>query len=777
MGDRRDLPLTSTHWGTYRTETRDGRLHALHGFEEDDDVSPIGQGMLDVLDDKTRIKAPMVRQSWLENGPGSNPAGRGAEPFVETSWAVAEKLVANELDRVRTAHGNKALFAGSYGWASAGRFHHAQSQLHRFFNCIGGYTRSVNTYSFAAAEVVVPHVLGGYREFLATATSWPSIIEHTQLFVAFGGVPLKNGQINSGGVGRHCQREAVEAARRAGVDFVNVSPLRSDAAASVEAEWLAPRPSTDTAILLGLAHTLIEQSLLDREFLARYTVGFGEFENYLMGRPDGVEKNADWAAAICGLSAGSIRDLAGRMARQRTMISVSWSLTRQDHGEQPFWAAIALAAMLGQIGLPGGGIGFGYSAINSIGNHSSGIAGASVPQGQNPVSDFIPVARISDLLLNPGAPFDYDGEQYIYPDVRLVYWAGGNPFHHHQDLNRLLSAWRKPETIIVHEWCWNPLAKFADIVLPCTTSLERNDIGLSPRDPYLIFMEQAATPAGSSRNDYDIFRGIAHHLGVEDAFTEGRDEGEWLRWLYQKTVDNSVQDGHVLPDFETFRQQRWFKLNAPAEAVVMLQDFRRDPDTHALKTPSGKIEIYSQTIAAFGYDDCLGHPAWFEPIEWLGQPVIEYPLHLISNQPESKLHSQLDHGSHSRASKIHGREPVTMHPDDARSRHLAAGDIVRIFNARGSCLAGVVIADHIRAGVVQLSTGAWFDPAEPGTIGSACKHGNPNILTMDKGTSRLAQGPIAHSCLVEIERAQGELPSVTAFAPPAVLGVNDKRLS
>ncbi len=769
MGKHEDLPLTSTHWGTYRVETRDGKVTALHDFERDTDPSPIGRGIVDVLDGPTRITTPMVRQSWLENGPGAATEKRGVEPFVRVSWDEAERLVADDLNRVRNAFGNEAIFAGSYGWASAGRFHHAQGQLHRFLNCIGGYTKSVNTYSFAAAEVVVPHVLGSYRDYVYVATSWRSIAENSDLFVAFGGVPLKNGQIGQGGVGRHCQRDGVLAAATAGVEFVNISPLRSDVLADANAEWLSVRPSTDTALLLGLAHTLVDEGLHDQDFLDRYTVGFDKFADYLTGKTDGVAKSADWAAQITDISADTIRKLARRMASSRTMLSVSWSLTRQDHGEQTFWSAITLAAMLGQIGLPGGGIGFGYSAVNTIGREVTSLPAAALPQGQNLVKTFIPVARIADMLLNPGAPFDYNGNTYTYPDVRTVYWAGGNPFHHHQDLNRLRQAWRKPETIIVHEWCWNALAKHADIVLPCTTSLERSDLALTSRDNFVVYMEQASEPAGQSRNDYDILRGIGRRMGVEDAFSEGRDSEDWLRWLYDVTRQQAAQHKISLPPLEDLKRDRWFEIEVPDKPHVLLRDFRDDPIANPLKTPSGRIEIYSEKIASFGYDDCPGHPVWIEPAEWLGSTETAFPLHLMSNQPASKLHSQLDHGSHSRAEKINGREPVRMHPDDAQHRSIETGHLVRVFNDRGACLCSAVVDDCVRPGVIQLSTGAWFDPSGPGMQGGMCKHGNPNVLTMDKGTSRLAQGPIAHSCLVEVERYSGEAPPVTAFDPPKIV--------
>ncbi len=617
--------------------------------------------------------------------------------------------------------------------------------------------------------MTVPHVLGGYREIVYAASPWEAIAENTKLFVAFGGVALKNGQISQGGGGRHIQRSGVQAAAAAGVQFVNISPIRTDVLEEALTEWLAPRPSTDVAVMLGLAHTLLSEDLHDQAFLDGYTTGFDTFRAYLLGESDGVPKTAEWAAGISEIPADSLCRLARRLASQRTMISVSWSLTRQDHGEQPFWAAIALASMIGQIGLPGGGIGFGYSAVNTVGLDFNMLKAASLPQFDNPVDRFIPVARISDMLLNPGKPFEYNGTRYTYPDIKAVYWAGGNPFHYHQDLNRMLQAWRQPDTIFVHDWCWNAAARHADIVLPCTTHLERSDLAITPRDRFLVAMEQASAPAGEARDDYDILRGVARHMGVEAKFSEGRTAEEWQRWIYDVSRQKVSSDGIEMPSLDKLRQKGWHEVPPPAKPNVMLEAFRADPTANPLRTPSGRIEIFSETVASFGYADCPGHPAWLEPLEWLSQADTRYPLHLISNQPSTKLHSQLDHGGHSRKSKIHGREPVTLHPDDAAARNISDGDIVRLFNDRGACLSAAIISNAIRPGVMQLPTGAWFDPLEPGQPGSLCKHGNPNMLTPDKGTSNLAQGPIAHTCMVEIERYDGELPTVTAFDPPEIL--------
>jgi len=594
--------LTATHWGVYEAETTDGRITALQDFSEDNDPSPIGHGIVDALYAPSRITAPMVRESWLRDGPGSNTHLRGKEAFVEVDWETAEKLVAEEITRIRENSGSNTIYAGSYGWASAGRFHHAQSQLKRFLNCTGGFTSSVFTYSFAAAEAMIPHVLGSYREFLNTTTSWSSIAESGELVVAFGGIPLKNGQIDAGGLGAHRQKEGITKAHTAGVEFVNISPLKSDMMDEVNAEWLAGRPNTDVAIMLGIAHTLYTENLQNISVLKKYTVGYKRFEAYLTGETDGTPKTAEWAAEISEIPADTIRGLARRMAKKRTMISVSWSLTRQDHGEQPYWMAITLAAMLGHIGLPGGGFGFGYSAVNSTGADYPLISGGSLPQGKNEVSDFIPVARVTEMLNNPGKEFQFNGQDLTYPDIKMVWWAGGNPYHHHQDLNQLEEAWAKPDTVIVNDWCWNATAKRADIVLPCTTHLERNDISISQRDSYMMRMEKAAGAPGLARDDYEIYRGIARWMNLEPQFSEGRTSDEWIKLLYENTKPSNGKAGDLatndggksaddleslnLPSWEELLVKKWHRVATPEEPRIMLKAFIEDPLSQAVKSKS-----------------------------------------------------------------------------------------------------------------------------------------------------------------------------------------------
>ena len=763
--------LTSAHWGVYEVERLNGEATGLRAIAEDPDPSPIGLAMWEAYSSPVRIQRPAVRQSWLTHGPGARPELLGCEPFVEIEWDHALDLVAAELKRVREQHGNEAIFGGSYGWSSAGRFHHAQSQVHRLLNMMGGYVRSVDSYSLGAARVLMPHIVAPMEELMAGHHSWEVMAANTRLLVAFGGVPAKNAQVTAGGSPEHRVRPGLASLAAAGCRIVNFSPVSDNLdAPEGSVEWIPIRPNTDTAAMLALACEVVRSGQHDQAFLERYCVGFDAWADYLLGRSDGVVKDADWAAPITGVPAERLRQLAADLVGTRAFVNTAWSLQRAEHGEQPYWAAVGLASVLGQIGLPGGGFGVGYGPANLMGSPHVKFSGPTLPQGRNAVKAFIPVARISDMLLNPGQDFDYNGERQPYPDIHLIYWAGGNPFHHHQDLNRLARAWRKPDTIVVHEQVWNAHAKMADIVLPATSTLERNDIGSATREPLLVAMKALLPPPGEARDDYDIFAGVAERLGVKDTFTEGRSSDEWLRHLYNEAAERAPDAGVTLPSFDDFWRMGEFRLPKSEQPLVMLEGFRADPQAHPLKTPSGLIELFSERIHGFGYADCPGHPTWLAPEEWLGNAADHpFPLHLVSDQPHTKLHSQLDFSSYSKDNKIRGREPVFLHPGDAEQRGIREGDIVRLFNDRGACLAGAKLSAAIMPGVVRLATGAWWDPLTPGAPNSLDKHGNPNVLTRDVGASSLSQGCAAQSCLVQIERFDDALPPVTAFDVPSLV--------
>ncbi|KAA5834433.1 molybdopterin-dependent oxidoreductase [Saccharopolyspora hirsuta] len=753
--ERTWLP-SSSHWGAFRAATDpDGTLH-VEPHPADPAPSPLLGNLAGTVRHRTRVRRPAIRRGWLEGGPGPTGA-RGSEEFVEVSWDTALDLVAEQLERTRREHGNEAIFGGSYGWSSAGRFHHAQSQLHRFHNTIGGYTASRNNYSFGTSQVLLPHVIGSTDALLQHADSWQTIREHTDLVVAFGGLATKNLSIASGGITRHTGSAAL---RDLGTDVAVISPLADDVPPG--SSWYPIAPGTDVALQLGLAHTLLTSGHHDQDFLERCCTGFDVFADYLLGERDGTAKSAEWAAGICGIDAADIRALAARMAAGRTLITVSWSLQRTEHGEQPVWAGLALAAMLGQIGLPGGGFGHGYGSMADIGDDAPVLRPPTLPLGRNPVSTFIPVARIADLLLNPGQQYDYDGQRLTYPEIRLVHWAGGNPFHHHQDLNRLRRAFGRPDTVVVQETHWTATARHADVVLPATVALEREDVGAGRRDSHLIAMHQVLDPIGEARDDYDILAGLARRLGVHEEFTEGRSPREWLVHMYEQWRSGLVAQGHDIPPFAEFWAAGDVRIpDVPRRAPLVA--FRSDPQQNPLRTPSGRIELFSATIDSFGHPDCPGHPAWLPARQRRGGP-----LHLIANQPSTRLHGQGDVGAVSQGAKVAGREPIRIHPQDAAARGISDGAVVRVFNHLGACLAGARVTEDVRPGVVALATGAWFDPqpdpVRPGE--TLCAHGNPNVLTADVPSSRLSQGCAGQHAHVEVERYDGPVPALRCSEPP-----------
>ena len=281
MPEKTAPALNHSHWGTFEPVVVDGRVTEARPFARDPDPSPMLPSIADALHHHSRIAQPAVRAGWLDNGPGGARDRRGADRYVAVSWERALDLIADEIKRVIRDRGNDAIYAGSYGWGSAGRFHHARTQLQRFLGGVGGFTGARDTYSNAAGAVLVKNVLGSLQAMNGPGTSWKSIADHADLVVMFGGMPTRNTQVTPGGVGEHTTRGWLEQVKAAGVEFCNISPMRDDAASFLDAEWIAPRPHSDTALMLALSHTLIVEGLHDADFLARYCAGFNRFRDYL----------------------------------------------------------------------------------------------------------------------------------------------------------------------------------------------------------------------------------------------------------------------------------------------------------------------------------------------------------------------------------------------------------------------------------------------------------------------------------------------------------------
>src|SRR5476649_709896 len=547
------------HWGAFTAVVEEGKLIRCEPFADDPAPSAMLDSIVPLVYSEHRIRRPSVRRSWLLKRENSDRSLRGKEDFVEVDWDVALDLVAQENRRVRDLYGADGLFAGSYGWSSAGRFHHARSQVRRFYFSGGGAVDQLGNYSWGAAQFFLPYVIGTFHPLTGKVTEWRSVAEHCDIFLAFGGLALKNAQVASGGAGHHTLKPALDMLVAKGIPVINISPMRDDCPAFVNAEWIPIRPNTDVALMLALGYEIQRLGADDKAFLQRYCVGYEQLTDYLQGRGDGIAKTPHWASAITGIPAQRIARLAQQLIVVRSFMTCSYSVQRAERGEQAYWMMSALSSMLGQVGLPGGGFSFGHGSMNSVGNERISTPAPASPSSPN-AGQAIPVARIADMLLQPGAPYTFQGETHTYPEIHLIHWAGGNPFHHHQQLNRLVEGWRKPATVIVQDIVWTPAARMADIVLPVTSSLERNDIGGSSRDRFIFAMHQAIPAQHQARHDVDIFSELAERLGYGEAFTQNRNERQWLETLFAECGAKQQASAAAWPSFDAFWQRGYVEI-------------------------------------------------------------------------------------------------------------------------------------------------------------------------------------------------------------------------
>ena len=727
----------------------------------------------DQVHSQSRVRYPMVRKGFLAS-PEQPQGVRGQDEFVRVSWDEALALIHAQHKRIRDTYGPASIFAGSYGWRSNGVLHKSATLLQRYMALAGGYTGHLGDYSTGAAQAIMPYVVGG-SEVYQQQTSWPVILEHSEVVVLWSANPLNTLKI----AWNASDEQGIpyfDALRESGKRLICIDSMRSETVDFFgdKMEWIAPHMGTDVALMLGIAHTLVENGWHDEAFLARCTTGYEVFSDYLLGVSDGIAKTAEWADPICGVPAAKIRELAELFHKNTTMLMAGWGMQRQQFGEQKHWMIVTLSAMLGQPGIPGGGFGLSYHFANGGNPTRRSAVLASMQgslQGGTDAVEKIPVARIVEALENPGAPYQHNGMNRHFPDIRFIWWAGGANFTHHQDTNRLIRAWQKPELVVISECFWTAAAKHADIVLPATTSFERNDLTMTGdySNQHLVPMKQVVPPQYEARNDFDVFAALSERweAGGYQRFTEGKSELEWLETFYTIAGQRGASQQVTLPPFAEFWEANQLieMPENPANAqFIRFADFRRDPDAHPLKTDSGKIEIYSQRIAGYGYADCPGHPMWLEPDEWHGNAEPEQ-LQIVSAHPAHRLHSQLNYSHLRERYAVADREPVTIHPQDAQARGIRDGDVVRIWNHRGQILAGAVVTDGIKPGVICIHEGAWpdLDPA----AGGICKNGAVNVLTKDLPSSRLGNGCAGNTALAWLEKYSGPALTLTAFTPPA----------
>ncbi|WP_028358222.1 trimethylamine-N-oxide reductase TorA [Brackiella oedipodis] len=782
--------MSGAHWGAFRAHVVGDRVVEIKPFEFDKHPTPILDGTLDVIYSASRVRYPMVRLDWYRKRQDSDRSQRGDNRFIRVSWDEALDLVYDELERIQNDYGPWALHIGNVGWRSVGQVHSCGNHMLRAMGMHGHGVGTAGDYSTGAGQVIMPYVLGS-TEVYSQGTSWDIILKETETLIFWANDAVKNLQVgwNTETHEAFAYLEKLKQRVAEGkIKVITIDPVKTKTQNFLGCDHIYVNPLTDVAFMLALAHTLYTEKLYDQKFIDTYAIGFEDFTPYLMGKTlDKVEKTPEWAEKICGVKADDIRALARLMAKGRTQLMFGWAIQRQQHGEQPYWMGAILATMLGQIGLPGGGISYShhYSSVgvNSTGASMPGSFPLNLDTGRTPkhnntdykgYSSVVPVSRVIDALLNPGQKIKYNGSEVTLPPYKMAVFSGCNQWHRQQDRNRMKRAYLQLETVVTVDYNWTATCRFADIVLPACTPYERNDIDAygSYSNRGIIAMHKLVDPLYHSRSDFEIWRDFARRMNRDIEYCRNMNEMQWVRHLYEECRSENAGKEIEMPPFDEF-WKKGYVLFPDGDNWVRHADFREDPEVNALGTPSGYIEIYSRRIASFGYEDCPGHPIWMEKTERShgGPGSDKHPLWLQSVHPDTRLHSQTNESEHRRAVyTVQGREPIYMGPEDAKSRGLKSGDLVRVFNDRGQLLAGLVVSDNFPKGVVRIQEGAWYGPTGP-EIGALDTYGDPNTLTIDVGTSQLAQGPSPNTCLVEVELFRGPVPPVTSFGGPTEVDI------
>ncbi|MCS0021932.1 trimethylamine-N-oxide reductase TorA [Vibrio antiquarius] len=775
--------VTGSHWGAFRAHIYAGKVQEIKPLELDKNPTEMLNGIKGIIYSPSRVRYPMVRLDWLKKHKYSADT-RGNNRFIRVTWDEALDLFYRELERIQKDYGPWALHAGQTGWNQTGSFNNCTAHMQRAVGMHGNFITKVGDYSTGAGQTIMPYVLGS-TEVYAQGTSWSEILENSDNIVLWANDPVKNLQ-----VGWNCEThesfkylaQLKEKVAKGEINVLSVDPVKNKTQRYLENDHLYINPLTDVAFMLAVAHVLYNEDLYDKKFIDTYCLGFEEFIQYVQGKTkDKVEKTPEWAAAICGVKADKIREFARMLVSGRTQILMGWCIQRQEHGEQPYWAAAVVAAMVGQIGLPGGGISYGHH-YSSIGVPSTGFAGPggfprNLDQGMKPKwdnNDFngysrtIPVARWIDCLLEPGKEINYNGGKVKLPDFKMMVISGCNPWHHHQDRNRMKKAFRKLQTVVTIEFAWTATCRFSDIVLPACTQWERNDIDVygSYSNKGLIAMHRLVDPLFQSKPDFQIMSELTQRFGRREEYTRSMSEMEWIESLYND-CKKANEGKFEMPEFNEFWEKSVLDFGE-GKPWVRHADFRKDPELNPLGTPSGFIEITSRKIGRYGYEHCQEHPMWFEKSERShgGPGSDKYPFWLQSCHPDKRLHSQMCESEEFRATyAVQGREPVYINPADAKAKGIKDGDLVRVFNGRGQLLAGAVLTDSYPRGVIRIEEGAWYGPLNE-KEGAICTYGDPNTLTQDIGSSELAQATSANTCIVDFEKFTGKVPPVTSFGGP-----------
>ncbi len=702
---------------------------------------------------------------------------RGEGKFERISWDEALETVAAQLMRVKAIYGSRSNIlltsGGDFGYL------HYGGLIDRALVKIGGYTGVQGTVSDKATEFAAKASFGTVH-YMGASSRNNLLDSKLVIFWGFNGVVTKC-------FGGHTPSVFTKL-KETGAKFFCVDPRYTETAAFLDAQWIPIKPATDAALAVAMAYVIIKENLQDQEFLDKYTVGFDEFKNYVLGQEDGIPKTPAWAEEITGVPADTIVMLANAYATIKpASIMDSFSPGRTAYGEQFNRTLHTLVAMTGNTGVSGGGGGCGGMTgwdplrplflCNGAHVHMSG--------GNNPV-DLASPLRKEDLEFqwakrNPTFAMPEPGHYYFggsttaylnrvrvadailrgkaggYPaDYKLLFLVTINWLNQYGDVNKITQALKKLEFVVTIEQFMTATAKYADIILPHNTLLERNDLVTSPL-MFTGYRTAVADSIGESKSMFEIAQGLASKLGVDDSMEESKsmfDKAEGPEPKVRSTGLLNTTEEYWLKqgadslelDVETLKKDCIQRVpeDVPQKIVAFSGEIN-DPENFKFTTPSGKIEIYSQALADLENPGLPPIPKFIENWETKDDSLrTRYPLMLITTHFWRRTHGRFDNVPHCKELE---RQSVYMNSIDAEERGIKEGDMVRVFNDRGQTVVPASITEKIMPGVIDVPEGAWYDPDENGIDRGGC----PNVLLSDIPSP--GGGLCTNGALVQAEKA------------------------
>lgn len=713
---------------------------------------------------------------------------RGEGKFERISWDEATSIIADKLRYTIDTYGNEAI----YIICATGMYSCLGKPGNRLLSLLGGYLNQGYDYSTHMLQAIMPYMYGSSANLdengnhitlgvpatafspydSINASSMTEAELHSDLIFMFGNSPSET-RMGGANITWDFAR-AREAVLERGGKVIIVDPRMNESISGHPDEWQPIRPGTDAALASAIAHEWIVNDQIDKSFLDNYTVGFDDstmpasargqhksYRDYIMGTGyDMVEKTPEWAAPITQISAERIRELAKMLAdAEAPFIAQGWGPQRHTNGEDTTRAITMLPILLGKIGLPGTNTGQREAepSIYLVG----GISG-TVP---NPVTTTIPVYQYLNAIdhgkdmtaTNAGIM----GADKLNTDIKFIWnYAGNCLTNQHGDINYthdILVDDTKCEFILVWDTVMTDSAKYADLILPDamrSESLNMQTQGYGEWYTALCVGGPAQDPPGECRNSYDVCAEIAEKMGIGDEFTEGRTYEEWAQYLYETGAAAAPETyGITMPSWEEMKEQGVFKQALPP--VIGLEDFRKDPKGHPLATPSGKIEIYSESLQTIADtweledDEVISPIPVFTPgFQGYGSVTDEYPLYCCGFHHKSRTHSS--YGFIEELEQV-APQSLWINPADAEPRGISNGDTLAVKSPAGEIRIQAFVTRRVIPGSVMIPQGAWHNADMDGD--RIDKGGCVNTLTTYKPTPYAKGNGSAHSMIVQVSKA------------------------